>query len=101
MHACMKSVILCSALALPLVLVGQEHRDDQNRAQTTQENRDDQNRGRTGENARHEWNSNEDGAYRRYLEEHHRKYHAYERANKKEQDDYWKWRESHPDENRR
>jgi hypothetical protein len=49
MHSYLKSAILCSALALPLMLPAQERRDDQNRDQTRQENRDDQNRTQTND----------------------------------------------------
>jgi hypothetical protein len=49
----------------------------------------------------HEWNSNEDTAYRRYLQEHHRKYHEFAKAKKSEQSDYWNWRHSHPDNDHR
>ena len=48
----------------------------------------------------HEWNDRETEAYRRYLQEHHRKYHDFEKAKKSEQSDYWKWRHSHPDDHR-
>jgi hypothetical protein len=45
----------------------------------------------------HEWNDSEDRAFRRYLEEQHRAYHGWDKANRKEQDSYWKWRHDHPD----
>lgn len=45
----------------------------------------------------HAWNAQEDQAYRRYLEERHQSYREYDRLNKKDQRDYWKWRHSHPD----
>jgi hypothetical protein len=45
----------------------------------------------------HEWNDREDRAYRQYLNEHHRKYHDFAKANRKEQEGYWNWRHSHPD----
>jgi len=49
----------------------------------------------------HEWNDREDQAYRHYLQEHHKKYHNFSKASKREQNDYWKWRHSHPDEDHR
>jgi type III secretory pathway component EscR len=48
----------------------------------------------------HEWNERENEAYRRYLQEHHKKYHEFDKAKTREQNDYWKWRHSHPDEDR-
>ena len=49
----------------------------------------------------HEWNEREDQAYRRYLQEHHREYREFHRASRRDQDDYWKWRHQHPDDDRR
>jgi hypothetical protein len=49
----------------------------------------------------HEWNETETQAYRQYLQEHHRKYHDFAKANKREQADYWGWRHDHPDTDRR
>ena len=45
----------------------------------------------------HEWNNNEDQAYRRYLQEHHKKYHDFAKAKPSEQSNYWNWRHTHPD----
>ena len=82
-HASIRSVILCSALGLPLILSGQENRDQQNRAQTSQTRQFEDSAHKV-----HEWNANEDAAYRRYLEEHHKKYHDFAQARKTEQNDY-------------
>lgn len=49
----------------------------------------------------HAWNNNEDQAYRKYLQEQHRDYRDFNRANKRDQDNYWKWRHAHPDDDRR
>ena len=46
---------------------------------------------------RHVWAQSEDPAWHQYLKEHHKKYHDWSKAKKKEQDDYWKWRDAHPD----
>ena len=48
-------------------------------------------------NDSHEWNDREDQAYRRYLQEHHKKYHNFDKAKKSEQADYWNWRHAHPE----
>jgi len=45
----------------------------------------------------HQWNDDEDRAYRQYLSEHHREYRDFERESPKEQNQYWNWRHSHPD----
>ena len=45
----------------------------------------------------HEWTDTESPAWRRYLKEHHRKYHDWNKASKRERDNYWRWREKHPD----
>ncbi len=45
----------------------------------------------------HQWTANEDPHWHEYLKEHHKKDHDWDHANKKEQRDYWKWRDSHPD----
>jgi len=46
----------------------------------------------------HEWNEQEARAYRHWLtEEQHREYHDWRKANKKEQQEYWRWRHEHED----
>lgn len=45
----------------------------------------------------HHWNDNENTAWHQYLREHHKKDHDWAHASKKEQRDYWKWRDAHPD----
>ncbi len=49
------------------------------------------------QNTRHQWNDNENPAWHQYLKEHHKKDHDWSRAKKREQSDYWKWRDQHPD----
>ena len=46
----------------------------------------------------HEWNENEDKPWHEYLTEHHRKEHGWDKASKREQRNYWKWRDAHRDE---
>ncbi len=45
----------------------------------------------------HEWNDGENGAWRQYLKEHHKKDHDWAKASKREQSNYWKWRDQHRD----
>lgn len=53
-----------------------------------------------GHHDSHEWNPGEEQAYQRYLAEKHRKRHDFAKASKREQQQYWAWRHSHPDEHR-
>jgi hypothetical protein len=46
---------------------------------------------------RHVWADTEDPHWHQYLKEHHKKDHDWAHASKKEQRDYWKWRDAHPD----
>lgn len=45
----------------------------------------------------HQWTANEDPHWHEYLKEHHKKDHDWGKASKREQSDYWKWRDAHPD----
>ena len=45
----------------------------------------------------HQWNDKEQVAWQKFLAEKHRKDHEFARADKKEQQEYWAWRHSHPD----
>ena len=45
----------------------------------------------------HTWNSNEDRAYRQYLGEQHRDYRDFNGVNRGQQQQYFKWRHTHPD----
>lgn len=49
------------------------------------------------EQAKHEWNDSENPAWHQYLKEHHKKDHEWSAANKREQANYWKWRDQHKD----
>lgn len=45
----------------------------------------------------HKWDDNENRAWRRWLAENHRKDHEFAKADRKQQQEYWKWRHEHPD----
>lgn len=45
----------------------------------------------------HQWNDHEDQVWHQYLKDHHKKDHDWAKASKREQKDYWKWRDQHPD----
>ena len=46
---------------------------------------------------KHEWNDGENGAWHQYLKEHHKKDRDWAKAKKRDQADYWKWRDQHRD----
>lgn len=45
----------------------------------------------------HQWSEHENQSWHQYLKEHHKKEHDWDKATKREQKDYWKWRDAHPD----
>jgi hypothetical protein len=88
-----KVIVLSGSLVIPVVVSAQD-RDYPERRQNDQRSRRYEDESHKDF---HEWNAREDQAYRRYLQEHHKKYHDFAKARKREQDDYWRWRHSHPD----
>jgi hypothetical protein len=47
----------------------------------------------------HVWNDGEEHSYRMYLGERHRDYREFRLSTRRQQDNYWTWRHSHPDHN--
>ena len=45
----------------------------------------------------HQWSASEDPHWHQYLKEQHKKDHDWDHATKKEQRDYWKWRDAQLD----
>jgi len=45
----------------------------------------------------HEWNENENQVYRRYVTENHKRDREFTKTNRRERQDYFKWRHEHPD----
>ena len=45
----------------------------------------------------HNWDDRENHAWAVYLTNNHRPQHEYARSSRREQDQYWNWRHSHPD----
>jgi hypothetical protein len=45
----------------------------------------------------HNWDDRENQSWGIYLTNHRRKSHEYAKASKREQQNYWNWRHSHPD----
>ncbi len=46
----------------------------------------------------HNWDDRENHAWGVYLTTNHRRHYEYVRAHRRDQDRYWEWRHSHPDE---
>jgi hypothetical protein len=73
------SFVLGVGLLMPTAMVNaQEHHDDQVAKA-------------------HQWNESENQYWHQYLKEHHKKDHDWDKATKREQADYWKWRDEHRD----
>ena len=45
----------------------------------------------------HQWSDSENASWHQYLKERHKMDHEWAKANKREQADYWKWRDQHHD----
>jgi hypothetical protein len=45
----------------------------------------------------HNWDDRENHAWGVYLTNNHQRHYEYSRANRRQQDQYWAWRHSHPD----
>jgi hypothetical protein len=85
----MKRLVILSALVLSTTMIGPVAA----RAGAPQEKRYYDKSGKDY----HTWNDNEDHAYRTYLTEQHRDYRDFNKVNKGQQQEYFKWRHQHPD----
>ena len=45
----------------------------------------------------HEWNQNENQVYHQYVTENHKRDREFAKTNRRERQDYFKWRHDHPD----
>ena len=97
MYSYFKLIVLSGSLVMPVAVSAQD-RDHPESHQNDQQSRRYEDKAHRDF---HEWNAREDQAYRRYLQEHHKKYHDFAKAKRSEQDDYWRWRHDHPDNDRR
>jgi hypothetical protein len=50
-----------------------------------------------GDNREHRWDAREHDAYRRYLADRELEYREFNRLSAIDQNDYWSWRQRHPD----
>ncbi len=96
MYQYLKVFALSAALVIPVAVSAQDDHGDGRR--NDQQNRRYEDR---GHHDFHEWNPGEEQTYRRYLQENRMKYRDFAKANRREQNNYWNWRHSHPDEDRR
>ena len=89
MHRIFTTLLLGAALSAPVMLKADDDHHDHDKDRHRYYDR----------SARdwHEWNEAEERAYRRYLEENHRRQIEWEKANAAQQRAYWKWRHKHPD----
>jgi len=84
------SLFLTTALAAPVVtLAGPATQDQDNHDRDRVYDREHKDY--------HQWDDHEKDAWGRFLAEKHRKEHEFAKASRKEQDEYWNWRHSHPD----
>ena len=86
------ALLLSAALLAPLAVkaADDEHRDKNEHRYYDRSNKD-----------YHVWNDRENENYRRYLQEQKREYREFNRNPRRDQENYWKWRHAHPDDDRR
>jgi len=91
MHRLLTTILLSTALAgsMPLIADEAHHADNQNKRYYDKSAGD-----------YHEWNSTEDRAYHQYVSENHKKDREFDKTNSREKDDYFKWRHSHPEQDK-
>ena len=85
-HRYISSLLLAAALAAPMAIMAAPE------PQAVQVRVYDRNH-----KDYHNWDDRENHAWGLYLSDNHRPSHEYAKSNKKEQNNYWNWRHSHPD----
>lgn len=85
MYRYLSAFVLGAALLAPVALRADDDHKVKVKVYYDREGRD-----------RHEWNDNEIRSYRQYQTEQHQT-REFNRANRQQQADYWKWRHAHPD----
>lgn len=96
MHHPLKVIALTAALMVPVAVTAQA--PDRDRRENSQQNRRYEDKAHKDY---HQWDDREDQAYRRYLEDQKRSYRDFSKTGKREQNEYWNWRHSHPDNDHR
>jgi len=84
--ACLLGAMLCGPATVAL-RADDEHHDREKERRYYDNQRKDY----------HQWNEHEARAYRRWLEERHEKYRNFTSLQRERQEEYWRWRHSHPD----
>ncbi len=90
-HRYLVSFFLAAALASPLAIAQQDHKNGNTENQNRVYDKDHKDY--------HNWDANEDRAWGQFLTENHKSPHDFKTANQKEQSQYWNWRHAHPDKN--
>jgi len=81
-------LVLAAAIAAPLaIMAAPMPKDDGVQVRVYDRNHKDY----------HNWDDRENNAWGVYLNNNHKKSHEYAKSNKREQNNYWNWRHSHPD----
>ncbi len=98
-YSFLSSLLLTAALAAPIALMAAaspQDRDDRNK---NHDNKQSENNKRYYDKKHkdyHTWDNNEDSAYQRYQTEHRQK-RAFAQLSSRQQNNYWNWRHSNPD----
>jgi hypothetical protein len=97
MYRYLNVFILSAALMGPATLIAQD-RDRQDRERQGQQDTNQQAKRYYDKNGKdwHDWNDNENNAYRRYQQDHHKAGNDFAKASSREQAAYFKWRHAHP-----
>ena len=87
----MNRFLILSALVLSTTMIGPvvARADDSNHHEKRYYDRDARDY--------HAWNGNEDRAYRAYLQEQHQNYRTFNKVNRSQQQQYFRWRHEHSD----
>lgn len=96
-HRYITSLFLAAALATPLATIASPRPQDDRDSRTSKDSKDTHRVYDAKHKQYHNWDDNENQAWNRYLSENHKKDHAFTKATKKEQEEYWDWRHDHPD----
>lgn len=81
------SFTLTGALAVPMAAIAATTAQDAVQVRVYDEKHKDY----------HNWDDHENAAWVRFQEEKHWKAHEWSKASKRQQEQYWEWRHSHPD----
>jgi hypothetical protein len=87
MSRLISAILLSGALSLPLVVLAQDHDQNQHDQRYYDKSHKDY----------HQWNANEDRAYHEFAHQRHIKNEDWSHASKRQQQEYWSWRHEHPD----